>query len=59
MATDREIQEIIEQGEAGVEDLLRAYEVAEGHYVAAAAQVPLDPVYFTTTSATTDSRPLR
>jgi hypothetical protein len=37
---------------------LRAYEVAEGHYMAAAAQVPIEPIYFTTTSATTDPRPL-
>ncbi len=53
MATDDEIQRIIEQGEAGIEDLVRAYELAEGRYMSAAAQVPLEPTYIVVTAAST------
>jgi hypothetical protein len=52
MATDKEIQDLIGQGEAGVQDVIRAYEVAERRYFAASAQVPLEPVVVSGTSNT-------
>lgn len=52
MVTDDEIQEIIERDEAGIDDLLEAYGVAEQLYLAAAgAQVPSGETYSTVTRA--------
>ncbi len=58
MATDEEIERIIERAEAGVEDLLRAYEAAEAQYLAAAANAPVEPTWVvTTTAATVPTKP--
>jgi hypothetical protein len=40
MVTDAEIQQIVEDNEAGVTDVLEAYEFAESSYMAAAAWTP-------------------
>jgi hypothetical protein len=55
LATDEDIAEILQRNEAGIEDLLRAYEVTESYYFAAAAEAPIEPTPSTVTSASTGS----
>lgn len=48
--TDEDVKEIIEANEAGIEDLMRAYEAAEKVYFEASAQTSAEPVQGTVTS---------
>ena len=51
-ATDRDIEEIVRENEAGVADLMAAYELSEQRYFSAAlASTPQPAVISTTSSA--------
>jgi hypothetical protein len=51
-ATDTDIEEIVRENEAGVADLMAAYELSERHYFSAAlASTPQPAVTSTTSSA--------
>jgi hypothetical protein len=48
--TDDDVKGIIEANEAGIDDLMRAYEAAEKVYFEASAQTSMEPVQGTVTS---------
>ena len=49
-ATDVDIERIVQQNEAGVADVMAAYELAERHYFAAAVATTPQPAVVYTTS---------